>query len=207
MPAPRNRATQGSDVSQQANWNAADTLAGRYLDPRSNPWLSKTYDAAAQGMVRNYSNAVVPGINSTFSLAGRYGSEAQQNAIGDAGRSLSNELSNLGTNIYGQNYANERGNQLNVMAQSPALAAADYNDATKLMGSGDAQRGFTAENLADAYARWQQAKQYPYQQLDVLGNAIQSTMGAGGKTTAYGSGGNATGQMAGSAMALAGLLG
>lgn len=207
--AIRNRALRGSEVGRGANRNAADTLSGRYLDPESNPWLKSTYDAAASDMARNYTDAVIPGINSTFSRAGRYGSNAQQAAIGDAGRTLASNLSNMGTNIYGQNYQQERGNQLNAMGMSSQLAASDYNDANALMGAGDAQRAFSQEGLADAYSRWQQAKQFPYKNLDVLGNAIMTTMGAGGSTKVYNSGGagaNRNAQIAGGGMALAGLL-
>lgn len=203
----QNRATNGSSVSKNANWNATNTLGGQYLDPATNPWLSKTYDAAASDMTRNYSNAVVPGINGTFSQAGRYGSGAHQQAIGDAGRTLSSQLGNMGTQLYGQNYAQERGNQMNVMGMSPQLANADYNDASMLMGAGDAQRAFQQEGLADAYTRWQQAQQAPYSNLDVMGNAIQTTMGAGGKTTMYGPGQNQTGQLVGAGLTAAGLLG
>ena len=202
----RDRALQGSAVSNNANRNAADTLSGRYLDPASNPWLSRTYDAAAGDMSRNYANAVVPGVNSSFSLSGRYGSGAHENAMGDANRTLASSLSNMGTQLYGQNYQQERSNQLQTMNMAPQLAAADYNDASMLMGAGDAQRAFTQEGLADAYSRWQQEQQYPYQNLDVLGNAIMTTMGAGGSTKMYGSGGNSTGQLVGGGLSLAGLL-
>lgn len=202
----RQRATQGSPVSANANWNAANTLGGQYLDPSSNPWLSKTYDAAAGDMARNYTNSVVPAVNSTFSQAGRYGSGAHREAFGDAGRTLNSGLSNLGTQIYGQNYAQERGNQMNVMGMSPQLASADYADAQALVGSGDAQRAFQQENLTSDYNQWLLAQQAPYQNLDVLGNAISTTMGGGGQTTAYGRGGSNAGQYLGAGLTAAGLL-
>lgn len=204
----RQRATDGSPVTANANWNAANTLGGQYLDPASNPWLSKTYNAAASDMARNFSNSVVPGINSSFSLNGRYGSNAHREAFGDAARTLNSGLTNLGTQIYGQNYANERGNQLNVLGMSPQLANADYADAQALIGAGDAQRAFQQENLTSDYNKWLLAQQAPYQNLDVLGNAISTTLGSGGTTTAYGRGANGSnaGQYAGAAIAGLGLL-
>lgn len=205
----RQRATNGSPVSANANWNAANTLGGQYLDPSSNPWLSKTYDAAASDMSRNYSNSVVPGINSTFSMNGRYGSGAHQNAMGDAGRTLNSGLSNLGTQIYGQNYGQERGNQMNVMGMSSQLASADYADAQAMVGAGDAQRAFQQENMTSDYNKWLLSQQAPYQNLDVLGNAISTTLGSGGTTTAYGRGasGSNAGQYVGAATTALGLLG
>lgn len=205
--AVRQRATNGSPVTANANSNAANTLSGQYLDPSSNPWLSKTYDAAASDLARNYSNAVVPSINSTFSQAGRYGSGAQREAIGDAGRTLGSSLGNLSTQIYGQNYGQERQNQLNVLGQSPQLASADYADAQALVGAGDAQRAFDQENLTSEYNKFLLRQQAPYQNIDVLGNAISTTLGSGGTTTAYGRGGSNAGQYAGAATAALGLLG
>lgn len=204
----RQRATEGSPVSANANWNAANTLGGQYLDPSSNPWLSQTYNAAASDMARNYSNAAVPAVNSTFSQNGRYGSNAHKEAFGDAGRTLGSNLSNLGTQIYGQNYAQERGNQLSVMGMSPQLASADYADAQALIGGGDAQRAFQQENLTSDYNKFLLRQQAPYQNLDVLGNAISTTLGSGGTTTAYGRGGGSNaGQYVGAATTALGLLG
>jgi len=87
------------------------------------------------------------------------------------------------------------------------LAQADYQDASMLMGAGDAQRAFEQQNITDAYTRWQQGQQAPYQNLDVMGNAIMTTMGAGGKTTMYGPSGSNLGQLAGAGIAGLGLLG
>lgn len=202
----RDRAMAGSPQQGMANVNSYKTLRGDFLDPASNPWLSKTYDSAAGDMTRNFQNSAMPSINSTFSLAGRYGSGAHQNAVGDASRTLSSGLSNLGTQIYGQNYGQERGNMMQAMSGAPGLAQADYQDASMMMGAGDAQRAFEQQNLGDAYSRWQAQQQAPYQNLDVMGNAIMTTMGAGGKTTNYG-GGNSLGQIAGAGLAGYGLLG
>ncbi|MHB1176066.1 MAG: hypothetical protein ACYCZJ_13185 [Sulfuriferula sp.] len=201
----RNRATNGSPVQGMANYDAYQTLQGKYLDPASNPWLSKTYNAAATDMKNNFNNTVMPSVNSTFSLAGRYGSGAHQTAVNNAQNTLGRELGNMGTQIYGTNYGNERQNQMATMQAAPGLASADYADASALMGAGDAQRAFQQQNLADAYKRWQDAKQAPYTNLDVMGNAIQTTMGAGGTTTAYGRGNN-TGQLVGAGLTAAGLL-
>lgn len=202
----RDRATAGSPQQGMANVNSYKTLRGDYLDPASNPYLSATYNAAAGDMTRNYANSVMPGVNSTFSQAGRYGSGAHLNAVSDANSALGSNLSNLGNQIYGQNYSQERQNMMGAMSGAPALAQADYMDSSMLMGAGDAQRAYSQQGLTDAYTRWNQAQQAPYQNLDVMGNAIMTTMGAGGKTTMYG-GGSSAGQLAGGAMAGLGLLG
>lgn len=202
----RDRATAGSPQQGMANVNSYKTLRGDFLDPSSNPYLSKTFDAAAGDVTRQYQNSVMPSVNSTFSQAGRYGSNAHQNAVGDAGRTLSGSLTNMGNQLYGQNYNNERGNMMQAMSGAPGLASADYNDASMMMGAGDAQRAFEQSNLTDAQTRWNQQMQAPYSNLDVAGNALMTVMGSGGKNTMYGGGSN-VGQMVGAGIAGLGLLG
>ena len=202
----RDRATAGSPQQGMANVNSYKTLRGDFLDPSSNPYLSKTYDAAAGDLTRNYRNSVMPSVNSTFSLAGRYGSNAHQSAVSDASNNLGSSLSSMGNQIYGQNYQTERGNMMNAMSGAPALAQADYMDAGMLMGAGDAQRAFEQANLSDAQNRWNQQMQAPYSNLDVAGNSLMTVMGTGGKNTMYGGGSN-VGQIAGAGIAGLGLLG
>ena len=69
-------------------------LSGDYLN--SNPYIDKMYGQAA--------GQVEAGTNSMASGAGRYGSGLHQDM-------LTHALNDLATNIYGQNYANERQNQ------------------------------------------------------------------------------------------------
>lgn len=202
-----NRAATGSPVQQAGQGVAYDTLTGQYLDPASNPWLAKTYGMAARDLSQNYANTVAPNINSSFSLAGRYGSGAHQNAMNMANQTLGQELGDLGTSIYGGAYGQERQNMMNTMMGSPQLAASDYADYQQMLGAGDIVQNQQQNELTDLYNRWAQQQQYPYSQLDVIGNALRTTMGAGGKTSVYGPETNPAGQLAGLALAGAGLLG
>lgn len=86
-----------------------DTMSGKYLDPATNPWLTATYDMAA--------DKVGAGIDSKFAGAGRYGSGAHQGVLGT-------QLGNLATNIYGGNYQLERDKQWGATQGAPAWNAA-----------------------------------------------------------------------------------
>lgn len=72
------------------------TINGDYLSPGSNPYLTGTFNTAA--------DLVNGRINSTFEGAGRYGSGAQAGAIGTADANLANQ-------IFGGNYQAERARQ------------------------------------------------------------------------------------------------
>lgn len=84
------------------------TMSGAYLDPATNPWLTATYNMAA--------DQVGAGVDSRFSGAGRYGSGAHQGVLGQ-------QLGNLATNIYGGNYQLERDKQWGATQGAPAWNA------------------------------------------------------------------------------------
>jgi hypothetical protein len=110
----QDRAQYGSPVNQTAQNQLSQTNAGGFLN--SNPWLDRTYEMGAR--------AVMPGINATFGGANRTGSNAHTTALGQG-------LGDLATGIYGGNYQQERGRQLQAASLSPALAGTDYQDMSK----------------------------------------------------------------------------
>jgi len=98
-----------------------DTLSGKYLDPSTNP--------ALQGMANNILGQVRGSLGSTFS-GNNFGSSAHEQMFN---RQATQGLANL----YGQNYAQERANQMAAMGQAPAYSMAGAN---ALLGAGNAQQ-------------------------------------------------------------------
>lgn len=105
------RANAGSAGIDSANRAVIQQLSGGYDNPalayldksargdflNSNPYLDATFNNAA--------DKVQSRVNSQFSGAGRFGSGAHQGVMQEG-------LGDLATQIYGGNYAQERGNQL-----------------------------------------------------------------------------------------------
>lgn len=83
--------------------------SGYYLN--SNPYLDQMYNTAAGALTRQYQTATAPRTASSFEGAGRYGSPSAQNAVSQNEQNLGSSLGGLAGNIYGQNYAQERGLQ------------------------------------------------------------------------------------------------
>jgi hypothetical protein len=83
--------------------------SGYYLN--SNPYLDQMYGNAAGALTRAYQTGTAPRTASSFEGAGRYGSPSAQNAVSQNEQNLGSSLSGLASNIYGQNYAQERGLQ------------------------------------------------------------------------------------------------
>jgi hypothetical protein len=93
-------------------------------------------------------------------------------------------------------YNAERTNQLRTQGFAPQMAEADYRDAQAMLGVGDIAREYQQSKLNEQYGSWQAAQQWPYQQMDVLANAIRTTMGAGSTTTSSAPNANQTNRMA-----------
>lgn len=82
-------------------------MGGEFLDPSSNPQLRALADQGAADITRQYKQAVYPG--ASLAGLGRAGSPAESRLQGQAMRGLGDALSRNYSNIYGQNYARERG--------------------------------------------------------------------------------------------------
>lgn len=88
----------------------AGTAGGGYLN--ANPYIDSQYNAASNALTRNFRDATMPGIQGGFARAGRFGSGMQVAQEEAAQRALGESLGDLGANMYGQNYAQERQNML-----------------------------------------------------------------------------------------------
>jgi hypothetical protein len=142
------RATAGSPVNQAATGYTADVLGGKYLN--SNPYIDATFDKAAQGTRSQ--------LDSQFAGSGRN--------IGASYAARADQLNNLATNIYGQNYANERTMQNATLGQANSIANQDYVDAQQLGQVGAANEEFQSRQIADEVSRYDYAKNAPGIALD-----------------------------------------
>ena len=113
-------------VAQYANQAAANnnlglsqlgqTASGYYLN--ANPYIDQMAAQAMAPITQNYQTTTAPGITGSFAGSGRTGSGAAQLAAAQGQQNYLNSLTNLSTNIYGQNYARER--------QAQDVAASQY---------------------------------------------------------------------------------
>jgi hypothetical protein len=159
------RATQGHQAMNIGQGMLENTLSGNYLSPDSNPWFKGTVDQAmAQTQGR---------LNSQFNRPGAFGSTAHQ-------ETMARGLGDVANQMYSQNYANERQNQMGAAGQALNYGGADWQNIGQLLGIGDTTRQLTQDQLTQAYQDFQQQQNYPLQQLDILGNTIgMATSGQG----------------------------
>jgi hypothetical protein len=167
LAATTQRAMQGSPVNLAAQQNATNTLTGQYMSPDSNPWLKGAYDTAA--------NDVTGRINSQFSND-NFGGTAHQEV-------LTRGLGEVANNMFGGNYQQERGRQMQTMGMAPQLAETDYRDMQALLGVGDARRGLATEYMNAGNQLYNDYINDPQKKLDNYGNVVRTGMGGGATTT------------------------
>lgn len=132
------RALSGSPVQAAAQEEALRTVRGDYMG--GNPFL--------QDMLSNEYSRISGNINSQFSKGGGYGGSANQEV-------LAREMTRAATNALYDNYNTERGRQQSIVAQSPQLAASDYDDINRLRAIGAEREDLFGRQLQDQMARFQ----------------------------------------------------
>jgi hypothetical protein len=187
LAAQAARARNGSPLMAAAQAELGKTLGGAYLN--ANPYLQSMIDAATRGVTRNYQDTVSPGIDSAFSLAGRYGSGAHVAAHDAAERILATQLGDIAGNLGYQGYAAERNNMLNALNAAPAYAQADYGDIAQLADVGRQREAAEQALINDQIARWNFEQQQPADKLAQYAQLIRGDFGGTTTTTApYSSG-------------------
>ena len=215
------RATSGNPLVGQAQQQLYDTLGDKYygMNPatsplayigsgamlNSNPYLDSMFGQAAGRAGEQFSKYTMPGIASMFAQGGRYGSGAMGEATNQAQQNFGNTISNLATNIYGGNYANERGLQQQALGQlgtdfgreralqlgslglASGLAGADYQDISQLSQLGSSQDAYRQSLLNADISRWDYGQNLTAQKLQQLSALLQgggAYSGASSTTTA-----------------------
>lgn len=199
----------GMSIAGQDNpWaNARNPMLG--ID---NPYLNEAIGRAQDDVVSKYQTATIPQLASAERAAGSFGNSGLQQMKLQAASDFARELGGISNNMRMQDYGlqanlqeqniqrnaamaeqqmqnllntynQERTNQLRAQGFAPTMAEADYRDAQAMLGVGDISREYTQSKLNELYGNWQAQQQWPYQQLDVLANAIRTTMGGGSTTT------------------------
>lgn len=91
---------------------------------------------------------------------------------------------------YGQQYANqqqqafdaERQRQMSSVGQGQQLSNQSYTDAQNLLGAGDVRRDYSQSMNNIGYQNFMNQQNWPLQNLDILANAIRTSMGGGGSS-------------------------
>lgn len=154
---------QQQGLASKADALEANTLNGTYLNPATNPYLKATSNAATQQTLNQYDYATQPGIAGSFAAGGALGGSAFNSAQDQSRFNLANALGNINTNIYGQNYQNERQNQMNALNNVGNIQAANETPGQTLMDVGQFNQQQAQNQLNAQYQNQQNQYNAAYQ--------------------------------------------
>lgn len=207
----------GTDAQSQ-NINSIATgndASGAYLKSLLNPSyvssgatdpaLQAAMDAANSNTTRNFTNTVMPGINSTFSAAGRFGSGAQDVQSGNATNNLATQISNTNAGMTYQDLAARRAQQLQAglglgsqmlsgaslgsnrqgtaLGMLPGLAMQGTSNANAGLLAGGMQQQQAQAELTDYINRYNANQQQPYNNLNWYSGILSGAGGLNGQTS------------------------
>jgi hypothetical protein len=130
----------------------------------------------------------MPGIDSNFSAAGRYGSGMQGEAYNDANTALARQIGDMASQMAYQNYAAERNNQMQGMMFAPEMASQDYKDISMLGLAGAGMDQYNQQVIDAEKARYDynanKDMQWLQNYVGMLGGAPPPTSTNSAKTPA-----------------------
>lgn len=160
---------------------ATSLLRGDWLSPDTNPHIKAVADAAV-GEVKEDFDQALQGTKSRAIMAGAYGGSRQDLQEREALNQFTKTAGNVASNIYNQNYMNER-NAMGAAGQLAGLAdtMAVLGPQT-LLTAGGIQQGWQQAAMDDAKRRWEEQQAAPWkgiqEMLSVLtGGGYTSTTG------------------------------
>ena len=185
-----NQMTANANVNSGMLQNSTDLnnqmIQGDFL--QNNPNFDRVMQTAGRRATDLY-NTATQGTMSDASMAGRYGSDAHARLqAGNAGK-LAQSLSDTAGQYAYQNYANERGNQINAMNNAGQIANNQNIGANNLMNAGNLQANFDQTALNADIARHDYGQNAQQQHLSNYTNAVWGAPGGSTSTTSQSGGG------------------
>ena len=195
------RARNGSPLLNQANTQVSNVLNGSFAASPAQQYLGGTASGAylnnnpyLDAMFNRGADAITNRINATAGLRGRAGSGAHQQV-------LQRGLGGLATEVYGQNYQQERTRQLNAATSlqqayesdlarrmnavgvAGQMANLPYADAKMLGAVGTQREALAQKELQDYISRHEYIQQQPWMQLQRYNDIIHGKGNLGGQDT------------------------
>ena len=155
---------------------------------QNNPNFNAVMDTAGRKATDLYNNAMT-NTNSQASMSGRYGSDAHAKMASNNSSNLAQSLADTAGQYAYQNYATERGNQINAMNNASTIAGNQNVGAQNLMNAGNAQAGFDQTALDASIARHDYGENAQQQHLANYTNAVWGAPGGSTSTTSQSGGG------------------
>jgi len=175
--SPATQAWRQAATARGLNGSPVDAAAGGYLQRVLGGDYLKQGNPYQGALNQSIYDAVVPAVESQFSLGGRYGSAAM-------GSEMARQIADaIAPSAYG-NYQQERGNQQAAAAIAPGQAAEDWADLANLGAVGQSQDAYGQSLLNADIDKWNYNQNLPYNKLNqYMGLLLGGNWGTQGTST------------------------
>ena len=177
----------------------------------NNPYLQQSIKNAQQDVATGYNMLQAPAWASAMRNSGSFGNSGIQESEAYDRNNIAKQQAQIAQNMRMQDYTQQQ--QLAENAVNRNLSAGQFNSGLQMQGAqgaltaGNTLRGIDQAGLDSNVDKFNAQWNYPLQQLDILGNALRTGMGAGSTSTSVTPvSTNKTGQWLGGLTALSGLL-
>jgi hypothetical protein len=138
--------------------------------------------SAVRPLMQQFEQTTLPGIQSAFSRAGRYGSGAQERAIGQATEATGRAIGDISSQIAAAVFARVRGLQEAALARqaglaglAPELYQQQFLPSQQLAQIGAAREQIAAMPLQEDIQRFQFQQRLPYEQFASFLSGVYGT--------------------------------
>jgi hypothetical protein len=168
------RAQNGSPVMDQAN----STLTSMLQGGQTNPYLDQMV-AKAQGSVSDqWNNMTKPQTESAMVNSGSFGNSGQQQMEGLQQKAAVQQMSDIGTQMYGNAYSTDQANKMQALSMAPTYGNQAYTDAAQMLQAGTTQQNADQQNNDFAYQQFQDQQNNPYKKLQTIGGVVGQSTGS-----------------------------
>jgi hypothetical protein len=189
--------------------SAMNILAGKNLDPASNPALRSYYDAAARGTTNQYMTGIAPSEMAQAASSGAFGGSADAEARALNQFNYGHTLGDLAANIYEPAYQQGQQQITQTMAMLPQIMGGLNVPGETALNVGGLQQQQEQQGLNTQYQNAYQRAMWPYNLLQYAGGGFGGMGSQGGSSMSRGFGmgmpSNKGGQVLGGALGGAGL--
>jgi hypothetical protein len=195
-----NLASNGDPTVNAGAGYTQGVLSGQYLN--SNPYFDSMFNNASQRITDAYSRGTAGQTDAMFVKGGAYGGSAHADMTQQNQRALGDSLSAFASNLYGNNYAQERQNQQQAASMAPSYGNQSMQNQQALMSAGTTAQGVQQGGLDRQYNEFLRQQDDPYKRLGAYQGLMQIP---GSQTTSTQPGTSAAAGLFGGAMTGAGL--
>mgnify|MGYP001558582277 CR=1 FL=1 len=198
------RADNGSSIVQKGIDLLEDIFDGSKLN--ANTKLDDAYTKKADILKQQLTEEILPNLESEVLSIGMLGSSGHNILQAKAAEKILTVLIDTSKDIYFDDYEIARDIQENSLGHGIVYGSESARNAELLRQAGLYIREYNQGNLEDAYRRWLANQIHAITKLEILGNAIRATIGSGVTKTEPFYRPKPIAQLAGLAMAGAGLF-